>query len=104
MRLTRLRIVSTMCGLLLAVAVAASPIDVSGFNVAAPVVITEYDRDETAMTHDDFVVTAPYVVTLDVATHVPITGDSLDISLDPRNYSDNVAVMQNQNCERTSSY
>lgn len=96
------RIVSTMCGVLLAVSATAVSVNVLSHEALAPVAMTNFDRDETVVTYSNFVVTDLHVVALDVATPIPITADSL-ASLDARNYSDNVAVMQNMNCERTSS-
>ena len=90
---------SMTLGLLLSVAASAAPIDLTSIEYAVPAVSIEYDRDVTAMTANDFVAKAPYVVTLDVATPVPIEHESLAL-LEVFTYSDNVAVVQNVNFER----
>lgn len=103
MLLNRTRIASMMCALLLSVSALAVPIDVSSYEVTVPVTTAVSDLDATTVNHSYFIVAEPYVVTLDVATHVPIVADDL-ARLDARNYSSNLAVMQNVNFERTSSY
>ncbi len=103
MLLNRTRIASMICGLLLSVAAFAVPINVSSYEVTVPSALAVSDLDATTVDHKYFIVAEPYVVTLDVATHVPITADDL-ARLDARNHSSNLAVMQNVNFERTPSY
>ena len=100
MRLTRLRIASMIAGLFLSVAAYAAPIDIGSIEFTVQAVDTDYSvNEDTSMTTNDFIVAAPYVVTLDVATHVPIKQKSLAL-LETQSHSDNLAVMQNSNFER----
>lgn len=100
MRLTRLRIASMIAGLFLSVAAYAAPIDIGSVEFLVQAVDTDYTLGtDTIMTTNDFIVAAPYVATLDVATHVPIKQKSLAL-LETQSHSDNLAVVQNSNFER----
>ena len=99
----RLRIASTICAFLLSVAAFAVPIDVLSYEVTVPDTTALGDSDAMTVNHNNFVAAEPYVVALDVATHVPIAAQDL-ASLDALKHSEGTAVMQNVNFERTSSY
>lgn len=102
MRSFRRIFVSTMCGVLLSVSALAAPIDFTALEMTVQATSINYGDNDTAVTANSFVATAPYVVTLDVATHVPIA-KAVPAKLNASEDNGNTAVMQNGNFERISS-
>jgi len=95
----RRRIATFLTSVLLSVAALASPINVTAYAVTVPQTISLGLDDNSEVTQEDFVVAAPYVVDLAVATPVPIKQTAELAQLAIGVTATNSAVMQNGNFE-----
>jgi len=92
----------TISSVLFSVAVTASPIDTSSFDVTISQSLTTLPEESTEMTQADFVGVMLYVVDLDVDSHIPIT-DVFEVTafvVTSESMVNKFAVVKNINFER----